>query len=181
MAASRYIELDVPVVTQYCIEQVHALEQSFTDQHRRLLEVHVESGKESASLPLVKAALHNDVLDCAARLAHGDSPLEIDPECGMSALHAAALHGDDTLMSILLNHSDVTPEVLRNHVTINGQSVLDIVLSHKNREVSLVMAFFFFWWTHLSLLSGFGCLALVFIVVRVSLLGGNTTGMLHGP
>lgn len=134
-SAAKYVELDKKVVMQACVEQVHALEHSFVTKHKRKFEIHVEAGKETASLPLVVAALHNDVQAVAQCLANGDSPLEIDKRSGMSALHAAALHGDDTLVSMLLAHPGITPDVLRNHLTANGQSVLDIVLSHKNREV----------------------------------------------
>ena len=77
-----------------------------------------------------------------ARLGLNDSPLLMDLSCGMSALHAAALHGDDTLMNLLVHHPAVTPEVLTTHVTMEGHSVLDIVLSHKNREAGVKIAQF---------------------------------------
>ena len=72
----------------------------------------------------------------------GDDPLELDPKCGLSALHAAALHGDDTLMTLLLSHPAVTPDILQTHLTNHGQSVLDIVLSHRNTEAGIKLASF---------------------------------------
>ena len=61
MAASHFAGLDRDVVMQGCIEQIHALEQSFTDKQKQRFNDHMENGKENAELPLVVAALHNDV------------------------------------------------------------------------------------------------------------------------
>ena len=122
---------------------------------------------DQVSLPLVKAVLESDLQDISDHLSNGLNPLDMDPDIGLSAIHAAALHGDDTLMSLILEQPSVcfratafsttarslpqtvpfvdwvvqvTPESLKNHTTAEGHSVLDIVLSHKNREVGAVQS-----------------------------------------
>ena len=61
----------------------------------------------------MKAVLHSSLQEMTDQLGLGLDPLEIDPACGLSAVHAAALHGDDTLMTMLLGQKTVRELELR--------------------------------------------------------------------